>query len=465
MRYLLALVGLVACSVATPASAQLSPVAWTDGEDCGPFGRRAFGTGPLAASIEPNFGMRYDVMGAWSLRHGVDVLLYEPCGAPLLFGGGLSFDHRAPGSQGGPGLGLTTKAVVSYHWLAEVRRGSWSVLAPRFEFGVRLPLSAEQRPVPSVEAFAGLELVRFAGVFSLWTGVQVRSPNPSSAAGSAGRPDVAFLTGFSVALGVRPDRARGQTHEPTSLELGSTPVDRRTIRSTRASGSSRQRATGDFADRLVAEALAEERAFRRPSQLYWCATCKDERTRMDAAWERVAEFWSEGIGARHPDAWAGEHWSAAFVSAMVKRANPHLSFEGHARHADYIQDAYIAAQTNDEDYLFAFLNPADAEIRTGDVICHGREAAAAVRFETLADDAQRLGGNRPGHCDIVVSVSDGSALLVGGNLTATVRTKQRTLSGGRLAVDGDGKYEGDAEHGPAVVLRPRPEKADADDED
>ena len=154
----------------------------------------------------------------------------------------------------------------------------------------------------------------------------------------------------------------------------------------------------------------------------------DKPERWPGLWQRVGEYWWEGMDAGSPEAaWTGMHnaaghvfpaksdgyyaWSAAFVSYVMRIAGAGPRFPYSANHSEYIN----AARTGTP--LLQAEPPESYAPQPGDLICMGRGRAAKLRFDRLP--APKF----PAHCDIVVEVTPGTLSVVGGNVDDAVTMK------------------------------------------
>lgn len=163
--------------------------------------------------------------------------------------------------------------------------------------------------------------------------------------------------------------------------------------------------------------------------------------RQEGLWQRVGEYWWQGMNAGEADArYTGKHnaagqvfpavtngryaWSAAFISYVMRIAGAGRDFPFAPAHSTYI-NAAVRGQTP----LLTAENPAIYAPRTGDLICFARDEAAALRFENLPTS-----GYFPAHCGIVTGDSPGEANMVGGNVDdAVVMTAVQASPGGILS--------------------------------
>ncbi len=163
--------------------------------------------------------------------------------------------------------------------------------------------------------------------------------------------------------------------------------------------------------------------------------------RQEGLWQRVGEYWWQGMNAGERDArYTGKHdakgkvfparingrfaWSAAFISYVMRIAGAGRAFPYAPAHSTYI-DAAVRDQTP----LLTAEDPAVYAPRVGDIVCFGRDRAAGLRFHDLPTD-----GFFPAHCGIVTGEPPGEIDMVGGNVDdAVVMTQVATLPGGLLS--------------------------------
>lgn len=167
--------------------------------------------------------------------------------------------------------------------------------------------------------------------------------------------------------------------------------------------------------------------------------------RQPGLWERVGEYWWEGMNAGAPEAlWTGKHdaqgnvfpvsangdyaWSAAFISYVMRVAGAGAAFPYAPDHATYINYAARAARGEVSDPLLIAEDPAAYAPRLGDLVCFGRGEARDLRFQDLPT-AQIF----PAHCSIVVAGGTGKISVIGGNVDDAVTMEHlNTDSQGKL---------------------------------
>ena len=168
--------------------------------------------------------------------------------------------------------------------------------------------------------------------------------------------------------------------------------------------------------------------------------------RQPGLWERVGEYWWEGMNANADDAaYTGKHdaqgrvfppaddgtyaWSAAFISYVMRIAGAGAAFPYAPDHAKYINYAARAAQGDIKNPLLIAENPASYAPRLGDLVCFPRAGASRLRFQDLPTAA-----NFPAHCSIVVAGGVEQLSVVGGNVDDAVTMEHlRTNATGELS--------------------------------
>jgi hypothetical protein len=123
-------------------------------------------------------------------------------------------------------------------------------------------------------------------------------------------------------------------------------------------------------------------------------------------------------------------WSAAFVSAMARRAGiPAADLPPAERHARYIDAVLARATAAPDGAAFVPHAPEDRAPRPGDLLCADRSAAPLSHWSMRLAE---VGRPRPMHCDIVVQTSPGTIEAVGGNVQDLVVLR-------RLPADASGR--------------------------
>jgi hypothetical protein len=188
----------------------------------------------------------------------------------------------------------------------------------------------------------------------------------------------------------------------------------------------------------IAIALREWRLFGShvddgPPGAYKPATPDDKPERQQGLWQRVAEYWWEGLPPNADLASAtGIHdqhgapiaddtltpWSAAFISYVMRLAGAGARFPYSASHSTYINAA--AAGTSP---ILRAHAPETYTPHPGDLICHGRGADGAIRFADLPTDHPFAS-----HCDLVVDASATQLTVIGGNVDDAVTAKHLPLA-------------------------------------
>jgi hypothetical protein len=113
------------------------------------------------------------------------------------------------------------------------------------------------------------------------------------------------------------------------------------------------------------------------------------------------KYWAS-VGTRQPPSVA---WSAAFISYVMAQTQP--DFPVSSTHIGYARGAY---KNRGKSGLYTAL-PASTPVKAGDIVIKTREGDVAT-----FDDVKRETGFKKAHGDILVSVRNGEAIGVGGNV-------------------------------------------------
>jgi len=161
----------------------------------------------------------------------------------------------------------------------------------------------------------------------------------------------------------------------------------------------------------------------------------DEATmpqRQPGLWQRVGEYWWEGMNANEPDnAYSGLYdahgnivpvadraeyaWSAAFISYVMRMAGAGINFPYAPDHAFYINYAARAAAGQIPNPLLIAENPATYAPSPGDLLCFGRGRGRDLTYADLPTTY-----SFPGHCSIIVARRNGVISEIGGNVDDAV---------------------------------------------
>lgn len=125
---------------------------------------------------------------------------------------------------------------------------------------------------------------------------------------------------------------------------------------------------------------------------------------------RLLEYWLVATGGNRAQAKSllaqRAHWSAAFISYCAKKAGAGRLFKYSAAHWVYL----AAAKENrlqERNNPFKLYRLQEYRPQVGDILASTRDGSR-ITFDNIED-----GG--PTHCDIVISTSSTSAMVVGGN--------------------------------------------------
>jgi hypothetical protein len=208
-------------------------------------------------------------------------------------------------------------------------------------------------------------------------------------------------------------------------------------------------------------ALREWRAFGSPVVVAG-ETLPYDAERAPALWQRVGDYWWQGLAMGAPDQGiTGKHdqngvvfpasdddsypWSAVFIDYVMRMAGSGHRFPYSPLHADYINAATQEALGERHDLAIVAEPPQRYAPQPGDLVCLWR-GSRPIRYAELP------AGNFPAHCDIVVATHPGAIDGIGGNVADTVAMWHiPTTDDGRLVAP-DGTVV-DPNHPWFVVLR------------
>lgn len=119
--------------------------------------------------------------------------------------------------------------------------------------------------------------------------------------------------------------------------------------------------------------------------------------------------------------WAGEPWSAAFISYVMRSAGIDLDdFEWDAGHRNYVDAAIRSEQRYGQEAVFLPHEITDYAPQVGDLVCSDRSMPPQERIRSLSEREAELDGPRGMHCDIVVETAPGRIAAIGGNVRDAV---------------------------------------------
>ena len=140
----------------------------------------------------------------------------------------------------------------------------------------------------------------------------------------------------------------------------------------------------------------------------------------DPWFKRVGEYWREGV---HNDTLDGTHhsvpWSAAFISFVMRTGSAGTRFIYSPLHSVYIFRAIRDHMQNKTAAGYWGWRLNERRPRVGDVVCWSR--VGGIDFDHQSD------GSYPGHCDIVVALSEDHVDVIGGNVGDSVTKRPLSL--------------------------------------
>jgi hypothetical protein len=142
----------------------------------------------------------------------------------------------------------------------------------------------------------------------------------------------------------------------------------------------------------------------------------------DGQWsDRISEYWSfgvklTGVTGKNTD----QYWSAAFISWIMRTArNDETTFRYSSQHSVYIAHS-IRQRLSGTEAGFWGHRLSEHKPKPGDLLCYSRT--------TDVDYDHQMGGDYPGHCDIVVEVQPDCVWVIGGNVGNSVSKRPVALN-------------------------------------
>jgi hypothetical protein len=156
-------------------------------------------------------------------------------------------------------------------------------------------------------------------------------------------------------------------------------------------------------------------------------TIKRGRSEIDEGfWQRVAQYWMDGTGKNLTGKNDDFPWSAAFISFVLRKAGAGNRFRYSAQHSVYIREAVKAKEKKNTAQGYWGYHPSEAPLKIGDLVCYARQPGITVNTQSSSYKS---------HADLVVDVSAGKALVIGGNVGNSVTRKALKVDSAGLLVD------------------------------
>lgn len=157
----------------------------------------------------------------------------------------------------------------------------------------------------------------------------------------------------------------------------------------------------DFVNNLRNTALSEYEAWKSGSV----------KEGDSSTMERLRKYWREGAGVTN---WSDERmkdeaWSAAFISYIMKKSGAGSDWKYSPSHSTYITDSIKNRKENNSN-PFKGYRPEEVKLEVGDIV--GKPRQSGVTYDTK--------GAYKSHTDVVVSIKNGVADTIGGNVNNSV---------------------------------------------
>lgn len=171
-------------------------------------------------------------------------------------------------------------------------------------------------------------------------------------------------------------------------------------------------------DRLIEAAGKEYKEFHFGKRN---ETHPDSKPRINAYWQAVP-LSPEPVSVA---------WSAVFISFIVRQASLSKSFKFSQRHTTYFSDSKKALLNQDMSSAYWAVRLNDRVLEVGDLVGYYRTGGDCGSTVRTYDD---LPGDFCAHSDVVISIRNGVAFTIGGNVSQTVKVKEVPLTaGGKVA--------------------------------
>ncbi|HYF15040.1 MAG TPA: DUF2272 domain-containing protein [Phycisphaerales bacterium] len=142
---------------------------------------------------------------------------------------------------------------------------------------------------------------------------------------------------------------------------------------------------------------------------------KEGDQRMQAT---LRDYWVTGTGSDYGFR-EKKFWSAAFISWVMKKAGAGKNFAYSSAHGTYIAAARANTYAGNANPFKAY-PPLQVAPRVGDIVCRRYKAGISTDFDKI--------GGTGYHGDIVTSISNGIATVVGGNVQQSVAARKCKLA-------------------------------------
>jgi len=148
--------------------------------------------------------------------------------------------------------------------------------------------------------------------------------------------------------------------------------------------------------------------------------------------QRLRDYWEKGAGVKYNDNhYINEHWSASFISYIMRKAGAGNDFKYAQSHSQYIAEAVKNKKDNNSKKFKAYKTN-EVQVKVGDLVCYPRQSG--VSYESLA--------GYKSHCDLITEINGNIATGIGGNVSNSVSKKKYVLKDGKIDKSKDDKGYG-----------------------
>jgi hypothetical protein len=156
-------------------------------------------------------------------------------------------------------------------------------------------------------------------------------------------------------------------------------------------------------------------------------------------YQRVGDYWKDGVDRDLTGKDTHEPWSAAFISWVMKEAGMGQRFSYSDWHATYIRNSILARRAEDPTFAFWGYRMNERAPKVGDLVGYARQGGISYDYQPTVYSS---------HTDLVVAVRPGEIDVIGGNVKDSVSKKTLRTDAQGLLIDPHHRW--------FVVMAPNP---------
>lgn len=206
-----------------------------------------------------------------------------------------------------------------------------------------------------------------------------------------------------------------------------------------ASDSTNVKIKSSVSSNVVSIANDQWLFFEKQTMRYGAIQKRGRQEGEPGYWQRIVKYWKEGVNRSDVDTRLevmsnNNPWSAAFISYVFRKAGAANKFPYSAAHYTYITHAIRNRRNGTSNSSLVGYRITEYSPKVGDLVCAPRSSdRRKVTYEN-ALSYKNSNGDRffSSHCDIVVSVSNNSIDIIGGNVSNSVTQDTVKTESGKL---------------------------------